>query len=102
MTTPRYRGLCDAALPRALRRRVTAGLGLFYSQFTEEEARRGLESHATPRFIPSRIGTVLNWLTHDWHFLGMTGQIWMPVFGAGLLVYIAILIIARRRDTRAH
>jgi len=32
----------------------------------------------------------------------MTGQIWMPVFGAALLVYIAILVIARRRDTRAH
>ena len=45
---------------------------------------------------------MLNWLTHDWHFLGMTGQIWMPAFGAALLVYIAILVIARRRDTRAH
>jgi hypothetical protein len=45
---------------------------------------------------------VLSWLTHDWHFLGMTGQIWMPAFGAALLVYIAVLIIAHHRGTRTH
>jgi hypothetical protein len=41
---------------------------------------------------------VLDWLIHDWHFLGLTGQIWMPVFAAALLLYLAVLIILRRRD----
>jgi hypothetical protein len=45
---------------------------------------------------------VLTWLTHDWHFLGMTGQLWMPVIGAALLVYFAILTVARRRGNRIH
>jgi hypothetical protein len=46
---------------------------------------------------------VLDWLTHDWHFLGMAGQIWMPVFAAAFLLYIAVLIIMRRRGgPRTH
>ena len=43
---------------------------------------------------------MLDWLTHDWHFFGMTGQLWMPVIGAALLVYFAALTIVRRRRTR--
>lgn len=43
---------------------------------------------------------MLDWLTHDWQFLGMTGQLWMPVIGAALLVYFAALTIVRRRRTR--
>ena len=39
---------------------------------------------------------VLEWLIHDWHFLGITGQIWMPVFAAGLLLYVVVLLIVRR------
>jgi hypothetical protein len=45
---------------------------------------------------------VLDWLVHDWHFLGLTGQIWMPLMAAGLALYIAILIVARRRRTGLH
>jgi len=42
---------------------------------------------------------MLNWLVDDCHLFGLTGQNWMPVVGSGLLLYIAILVIARRRRT---
>ncbi len=43
---------------------------------------------------------MLEWLTHDWQFFGMTGQIWMPVIGAALLLYTVIMLAVRRRGTR--
>ena len=45
---------------------------------------------------------MLDWLLRDWTFFGMTGQIWMPVIGAALLVYAVILTLVRRRNTRTH
>jgi hypothetical protein len=47
----------------------------------------------------NRAHAVLDWLVHDWHFLGLTGQVWMPLMAAGLALYIAVLIVARRRRT---
>ena len=41
----------------------------------------------------------LDWLVGDCRLFGLTGQNWMPVVGGGLLLYIAILVIARRRQT---
>jgi hypothetical protein len=40
---------------------------------------------------------VLDWLVGD--CFGLTGQNWMMVVGGGLLLYIAGLVIARRRPT---
>ena len=41
----------------------------------------------------------LDWLVGDCRLFGLTGQNWMPVVGGGLRLYIAILVIARRRQT---
>jgi len=48
------------------------------------------------------LALVLNWLTHDWHFLGMTGQIWMPVFAAAAAGLHRHPGHRAARDTRAH
>jgi len=42
---------------------------------------------------------LLDWLVGDCHLFGLTGQNWMLVVGGGLLLYIAGLVIARRRPT---
>ena len=48
------------------------------------------------------IGAVLHWLISDCRLFGLTAQNWMWVFHGGLLLYIAVLILVRRRqaDTR--
>jgi hypothetical protein len=45
---------------------------------------------------------VLDWMIHDWEFLGFHGQIWMPVFAAGLALYIAVLVVMRHYNTHQH
>lgn len=35
----------------------------------------------------------------DWHFLGMSGQNWIPAFGVVLLIYIAVLVTMGRWRT---
>lgn len=44
----------------------------------------------------------MDWLVADWHFLGLNGQMWMPLFAAGLALYIAVLIFVRHYNTRQH
>jgi hypothetical protein len=39
---------------------------------------------------------MLDWLIRDSNLLGLTFQNWIPVFVGGLLLYIVVLIIARR------
>jgi hypothetical protein len=41
---------------------------------------------------------MLDWLVGDFELFGQLGQNWMLLVGGGLLLYIAIMIIARRRD----
>ena len=55
--------------------------------------------HAHGRARANRFFTVLDWLVHDWHFLGFDGQVWMPLMAAALAAYIAVLIVMRRRHT---
>jgi hypothetical protein len=55
--------------------------------------------HALGRARSTRLFTVLDWLVHDWHFLGFSGQIWMPLMAAALAAYIAALLVMRRRRT---
>jgi cytochrome c-type biogenesis protein CcmH/NrfF len=41
---------------------------------------------------------VLHWLISDCRLFGLTAQNWMWVFPSGLLLYIAVLILVRRRQ----
>jgi len=43
---------------------------------------------------------MLQWLVDDWHLFGLSGQNWLLVIGGGLALYIAGLVIARRRRPR--
>lgn len=45
---------------------------------------------------------MLDWLTHDWHLFGLTGQLWMPVIVMALIIYLVVLSIVRRRSGRTH
>lgn len=45
------------------------------------------------------IAIVLNWLMGNCNLFGFNGQNWMPVLAGGLLLYIAVLAIGRRRPT---
>ena len=45
------------------------------------------------------LGAVLHWLISDCRLFGLTAQNWMWVFPSGLLLYIAVLIFVRRRQT---
>jgi hypothetical protein len=40
---------------------------------------------------------MLNWLTGNFDLFGLSGQNWMLVVAGGLLAYIAVLAIGRRR-----
>jgi hypothetical protein len=42
---------------------------------------------------------VLQWLISDCHLFGLAVQNWMWVFPSGLLLYMAVLIVIRRRQT---
>jgi LPXTG-motif cell wall-anchored protein len=44
--------------------------------------------------------SMLNWLVGDCKLFGVAGQNWMLVVGGGLLLCIAVLVIAQRRQTR--
>jgi hypothetical protein len=46
--------------------------------------------------------SVLNWLSANSVVLGVPAQNWMLVFGVGLLIYIAAVVIADRRQSRAR
>lgn len=39
----------------------------------------------------------MQWLVADWYLLGLNGQNWMLVVGGALALYVAGLVIARRR-----
>lgn len=41
---------------------------------------------------------MLDWLLGSWDVFGLDGQNWMWVFGLALLLYIATLLIVRRRE----
>jgi hypothetical protein len=41
---------------------------------------------------------MLNWLTGNCEFFGLHAQNWMFVIAGGLLLYIAALVISRRRQ----
>lgn len=41
---------------------------------------------------------MLDWLTGNWQLFGLASQNWMLVIGGGLLLYIAMLVIARGRQ----
>ena len=45
---------------------------------------------------------MLNWLVGNCEVFGVTGQNWMLVVGGGLLLYITMLIVARRRQPRTQ
>jgi hypothetical protein len=45
---------------------------------------------------------MLNWLIGNCDLFGLPCQNWMWVFGGGLLIYIAVLVIAGRRQTNGH
>ena len=45
------------------------------------------------------ITAMLDWLTGNCDLLGFNGQNWMLVLAGGLLLYIAVLVIGRRRQT---
>ena len=44
----------------------------------------------------------MNWLTGNCELFGLPGQNWMLVIGGGLLLYIGMLMIARRRQPRVR
>ncbi len=45
---------------------------------------------------------MLDWLTANCEVFGLTGQNWMLVVGSGLALYIAIMVVARRRRLRTR
>jgi hypothetical protein len=45
---------------------------------------------------------VLNWLSANSELLGVPAQNWMLVIGAGLLIYIAVLIVTGSRQPRVR
>jgi hypothetical protein len=51
------------------------------------------------RAMQDVITSMLNWLTGNCDLLGFNGQNWMLVLAGGLLAYIAVLVIGRRRQT---
>jgi hypothetical protein len=44
----------------------------------------------------------LNWLNANCEVFGIAAQNWMLVIGAGLLIYIAVLVVAERRQPRVR
>jgi len=40
---------------------------------------------------------MLNWLTGNFDLFGLSGQNWMLVIAGGLLAYIVVLALSRRR-----
>lgn len=44
------------------------------------------------------VAAVLEWLTGNYELFGLTGQNWMLLTGGGLLLYIAMLAVARHRQ----
>jgi small neutral amino acid transporter SnatA (MarC family) len=44
----------------------------------------------------------MDWLVDNFELFGVTIENWMLVIGGGLLLYIAMLMIARRRQAPTH
>jgi hypothetical protein len=57
---------------------------------------------APGRAMTDLANSVLNWLSANSVVLGVPAQNWMLVFGVGLLIYIAAVVIADRRQSRAR
>jgi hypothetical protein len=45
---------------------------------------------------------VMDWLSANSEWFGVPAQNWMLVVGAGLLIYIAVLVVSETRQTRAR
>jgi len=45
---------------------------------------------------------MLNWLTENIDLLGLPMQNWMLLLGGGLLLYIGVLALPRRRRSGTH
>jgi hypothetical protein len=45
---------------------------------------------------------MLEWLTNDLNLFGLPAQNWMLLLGAGLLLYIGVLALPRRRRSDTH
>jgi hypothetical protein len=45
---------------------------------------------------------VMDWLAANSELFGVPAQNWMLVIGGGLLIYIAVLVIAKRRQPRVR
>jgi hypothetical protein len=90
---------------------------VFYLQFTERDAGPGLDCrasqdrypslrqlHAKPKPSPSQdefLQHRVNRLNANCEVFDIAAQNWMLVIGGGLLVYIAVLVFAERRQPRA-
>ena len=68
---------------------------VFYFQFTECNSHRAY--NAARSLHEDTIGAVLDWLISDCRLFGLTAQNWMWVFPSALLLYMAVLILVRRR-----
>ena len=44
----------------------------------------------------------LNWLNAENQVIGVPAQNWMLVIGAGLLIYIVVVVVADLRHSRFH
>jgi len=66
-----------------------------YLQFTKCERRPGLQS--ADYFTRDTLYAVLQWLISDCRLFGLPAQNWMWVFPSGLLLYLAVLTVIRRR-----
>jgi hypothetical protein len=70
---------------------------VFYFQFTESE--RGRAYSQRDCFTRDTLRAVLQWLISDCRLFGLPVQNWMWVLPSGLLLYLAVLTIIRRRQT---
>ena len=50
-------------------------------------------------FTRDTLGAVLQWLISDCRLFGLPAQNWMWVLPSGLLLYLAVLTVIRRRQT---
>ncbi len=50
-------------------------------------------------FTRDTLGAVLQWLISDCRLFGLPVQNWMWVLPSGLLLYLAVLTVIRRRQT---
>lgn len=78
--------------------RRDANVYAFYLQFTECGARPRLDLPARVRSAPPGLArAMLDWLTKNCDLFGLPAQNWMLVVVGGLLLYIGVLALPRRR-----